>query len=120
MSINHAVLRGTLSSDPDIRTLASGTTLASLQLTTRPESGPAMSVPVSIAEPSAWVTNLVAGDAIIVIGAVRRRFFRAGGATASRVEVEAAEVIRANDKRAIRRVARNAQRIVDELIGPAA
>lgn len=120
MSINYAVLRGTLSSDPEIRTLASGTTLATVQLTTRSESGPAMSVPVSIADPSEWVTNLVAGDSVVVIGSIRRRFFRAGGATASRVEVEATDVIRAGDKRAMRRIVRHAQRVVDELTEPAA
>ena len=36
-----------------------------------------------------WVEELDAGDEIVVVGPVRRRFFRAAGATASRVEVEA-------------------------------
>lgn len=118
--MNHAVLRGTLSSDPEIRTLASGTTLATLQLTTRSEVGPALSVPISVNEPSELVTNLVAGDEVVVVGSVRRRFFRAGGATASRVEVDAAEVVRGGDKRAVRRVARSAHRIVEDQLGPAA
>ena len=33
-----------------------------------------------------------AGDEVVVVGRARRRFFRAGGATASRTEVVAAQV----------------------------
>ena len=39
--------------------------------------------------PAGWVETLEPGDEIVVVGRVRRRFFRAGGATASRVELEA-------------------------------
>ena len=54
----------------------------------------AMSVPVSVLDPPAWVEELDAGDEVVVLGRVRRRFFRAGGATASRVEIEAEVVCR--------------------------
>ena len=120
MSINQAVIRGALSSVPDIRVLASGTSLATLQLTTRPSEGPAVSVPVSVTDPQGWVATLQPGDEVVVIGTVRRRFFRAGGATASRVEVDASVVVKSTDKRALRRVARIAQAVVDEIMVPAA
>ena len=89
MSMNQAIVRGTMSSEPEFRVLASGTSLATLQLTTRPADGHAIRVPISITEPPAWLATAVAGDEVLVVGVVRRRFFRAGSATASRVEVEA-------------------------------
>ena len=44
--------------------------------------------------PPAGSKTLEPGDEIVVVGRVRRRFFRAGGATASRVELEADVVAR--------------------------
>jgi hypothetical protein len=50
-------------------------------------------------KPAVWVEQLDAGDEVVVVGSVHRRFFQAGGATASRVEVEADIVVRAQDGR---------------------
>jgi single-strand DNA-binding protein len=97
-SFNVAIVRGTCSSSPDVRVLASEQCLAQLQLTTR-VGGRAMSVPVSVIDPPAWLSKLVTGDEVVVLGAVRRRFFRAGGTTASRVEIEAEVVCRGRDLR---------------------
>ncbi len=108
--MNVAVLIGSLSSPPELRTLASGTVLAQLQVTTRVDGEPTRSVPVALADPPAWVEDLDAGDEIVVLGAVHRRYFRAqgvpGGATASRVEVVAERIGRARDRRARARVAK--------------
>lgn len=100
MSVNVAVVRGHLTSPPDIRTLPSGRTLALLQITTRPASE-ALSVPVALWDPPAWIEDLDAGVELVAVGAVRRRFFRAGAATASRVELEATAVARAGDRRRV-------------------
>jgi single-strand DNA-binding protein len=97
--LNFALLRGRLSSPVDQRTLPSGATLATLQITTRPDDGPAVSVPVAWFDPPAWAADLEPDDDVIVLGTVKRRFFRAGGATASRVEVLAESVARGNDSR---------------------
>jgi len=43
---------------------------------------------------------LAVGDVVVVEGALRRRFFRAGGAAASRYEVEASTLRRTGDRRA--------------------
>ncbi len=106
MSVNIAVVRGVLSSPPDCRSLPSGSELAQIQVTTRPGGSAAISVPVSVADPPAWITALDAGDEVVLAGTVRRRFFRAGGATASRVEVAALAISRAGDKRGRARVER--------------
>ena len=109
MVVNIAVIGGILSSDPEIRTLPSGERLATLQVTVRPETGPTTSVPVAWAKPPAWLDRAVAGDAIVAVGPVRRRYFRTGAGTASRTEVAADAVARATDRRGVERVMRIAE-----------
>jgi single-strand DNA-binding protein len=97
-SLNLAVIAGTCSSPADVRVLPSEEVLVQLQVTTRLD-GRAVSVPVAVLRPAAWVENLDTGDEVVVVGHVRRRFFRAAGATASRVEIEAEIVARGRDRR---------------------
>lgn len=92
---NIVVLRGTVSSAPRHRELPSGSTLVQLELTTRCDEG-TLTVPVSWFDPSAVPD---ADDDVVIVGHVRRRFFRAGGVTQSRTEVVAARVIRASRRR---------------------
>jgi single-strand DNA-binding protein len=94
-----------------VRILPSDQRLAQLQLTTRVD-GRAMSVPVSVIDPPAWLEGLEAGDEVVVLGSVRRRFFRAAGTTASRVEIEAEVVCRGRD----RRRSRSLRRRIEELL----
>ncbi|HEU5084018.1 MAG TPA: hypothetical protein VFU14_11815 [Acidimicrobiales bacterium] len=93
-----AVLVGTLSSDPVEQTLGSGSTLVRYEVTVRDRS-PADTVPVSWLDPRR-VPALASGDRVLVVGRVRRRFFRAGGATRSATEVAASTVCRATASRA--------------------
>jgi single-strand DNA-binding protein len=109
--LNLVVVRGTVSSPPDVRVLPSDAVLAQLQISTRLESE-TLSMPVAVWSPAAWVEALEPGDDVVVLGRVRRRFFRAGGAAASRVEVEAEVVARARDRR---RVHAAVQRAIDAL-----
>jgi single-strand DNA-binding protein len=104
---NVVVVRGTVSSPPDVRVLPSASVLAQLQISTRLESE-TLSMPVAVWSPAAWVESLEPGDEVVVIGRVRRRFFRAGGAAASRVEVEADVVARARDRRRVHAAVRRA------------
>jgi single-strand DNA-binding protein len=95
---NLVVLRGVLSRDPEARELPSGDALVAYDVTVRPEpaSGEgarAESVPVAWFDPPAAATAMAAGDEVVVVGRVRRRFFRAGGATVSRTEVVAVRVV---------------------------
>lgn len=85
-----AVVVGTLSSDPVHQTLSSGSTLVRYEVTVRDRS-PADTVPVAWFDPRR-PPSVHAGDRVLVVGRVRRRFFRAGGATRSRTEVEAVAV----------------------------
>jgi single-strand DNA-binding protein len=114
VSVNLAVVRGHLSSSPEARTLPSGRCLAVLQITTRPAAG-AMSVPVAMWDPPAWLVALDAGAELVAVGSVRRRFYRAGATTASRVELEASFVARAADRRRIDVAQRRTQEALEGL-----
>jgi single-strand DNA-binding protein len=86
---NLAVLVGTLSRPAELRELPSGDHLVALEVTVRPDGGPAESVPVAWSGAPVAAARWVAGEEVLVVGRVRRRFFRAGGVTQSRTEVAA-------------------------------
>ena len=115
--LNLAVLRGTCSSPAEVRVLPSGDTVVQLQLTTRSD-GRAISVPVAVRKPAPWVESIDAGNRLVIVGTVRRRFFRTGGATASRVEVDAELVARAGDRRRASAARRKAEALLDALEDP--
>jgi single-strand DNA-binding protein len=96
---NLAVLRGTVTSDPKHRELPSGTVVTNLEVTTRSDSLTA-SVPVVVHDRAVAVG---AGDDVVVVGTVRRRFFRTGGVTRSRTEVVADRVVPARRARTAER-----------------
>jgi single-strand DNA-binding protein len=98
---NVAVLRGRLSSPPRVRQLASGDQLVSLELTAKVDGAAADSVPVAWFGAPDPLPGWVAGQELVVVGRVRRRFFRAGAATASRTEVVAGTVLAGNRKAAV-------------------
>jgi single-strand DNA-binding protein len=96
---NLAVLRGVVTSEPKVRELPSGSTVTNVEVTTRTDRATA-SVPVVVHDRAVAVA---AGDEVLVIGIVQRRFFRAGGATQSRTEVVADRIVRANRRRSVDR-----------------
>lgn len=90
---NMVVLIGRLARPPEVRELPSGDRLVAYEVTVPREGERAETVPV------VWVGAPVSAadhdvDAhIVVVGRVRRRFFRAGGVTQSRTEVVADVVV---------------------------
>jgi single-strand DNA-binding protein len=109
---NLAVVRGSLAGEVTTRELTSGGTVAQFDVTTRDEAG-AQTVPVAWPDPPpAGVPADVGGD-LVVIGSVRRRFFRSGGTTQSRTEVVAERVIAAERRRDVRRALDAARAALD-------
>jgi single-strand DNA-binding protein len=102
--MNVAIIRGVVSRDPDIRTLADGTTLASFDLTVEVHGSPRAVVPVVVPLGARHREPPATGDQVVVVGEVRRRFFRVGGSTQSRTEVVVAEMVGSGDRRRVRRV----------------
>lgn len=109
-AVNVAVLRGTISSEPRERELPSGGAVTNVEVTTVVDDG-RVSVPVVVHDRT---VSLAAGDDVVVVGYVRRRFFRVGGATQSRTEVVAHQVVPARR----RRTAERAVAAVARLLAP--
>jgi single-strand DNA-binding protein len=91
--INLVALEGRLARPAEQRLLPSGSHVVSIELTVRGAQGPAETVPVAWPDGPAWASVLDADAAIVVVGRVRRRFFRAGGSTQSRTEVVAESIV---------------------------
>lgn len=99
--MNVAVVEGTLSSEPRSRTLPSGAEVLQWEVTTRSD-GAAVSVPVQWIEPPASARRCRTGDSVVVLGQVRRRFYRAEGALASRTEIVGERLARSNARGRVR------------------
>ena len=108
---NLAVLSGCLSSPPRRRALESGSVLLNLEVTVAHPDARADTVPVSVFDPAAAVERLAEGDAVVVVGAVRRRFYRTPTGTASRTEVVAESVLPAGRKAAANALANAASEL---------
>lgn len=91
--LNVVVVRGHLSRAPEERELPSGERQLGLEVTVRPDEGKAESVPVVWAAAPPSASGWQAGCEVVVVGRVRRRFFRSGGSTQSRTEVVADSVV---------------------------
>lgn len=96
---NLTVLRGVVTSEPRVRELPSGGVVTNVEVTTRTGSVTA-SVPVVVHDRP---VDVRAGDEVVVVGHVQRRFFRAGGTTQSRTEIVAGHLVPARRTRAARR-----------------
>ncbi len=112
--MNIVILHGVLSREPEVRELPSGDHVATFDVTVRDEGLETDVVPVSwLGASAAALDKLMAGADVVVTGRVRRRWFRAGGATQSRTEVQATVVVPA-------RQAKKAQQAVDGALEVAA
>ena len=94
---NIAVIRGSVRAEPTIRELPGGGVVVQFDVATTTDSD---GRPLSVSVPIAWndptatqIGILVSGFEVLVVGTVRRRFFRVGGVTQSRTEVVADAVV---------------------------
>jgi single-stranded DNA-binding protein len=110
-SVNLSVVCGPCSTAPEVRVLESGTRLATLSVRC-PAAGGAdqrvTSVPVTVWDPPAWVETLEPGEIVVVVGRLRRRFYQRPGGVGSRVDIEAASIGRARERRRVDAAVRRA------------
>ena len=110
---NLVVVRGVLARPIEEHQLATGSRIASFDLTVPPSEGRRTeTVPVVWIDPPTSAVEHREGGEVIVIGRVRRRFFRAGAQTMSRTEVVADTV---TSTRSARRVAEAMRRAAEQL-----
>jgi single-strand DNA-binding protein len=116
--MNLTVVRGHLGRPASLRDLGDGRRVLSFDIVadTEPRGG---SVPVAWNDPPASAETLDEGEEVVVIGRVRRRFFRAGGSTQSRTEIEAAVVLRARQRARVKRALAEAAEELDEAMAGA-
>lgn len=97
VSGNIAVIRGSVRAEPAVRERPGGGVVAQFDVATTIESDGrqlSVSVPIAWNDPTATQVGVLAvGFDVLVVGSVRRRFFRAGGVTQSRTEVVADLVV---------------------------
>ena len=116
--MNVTMLRGRLSRAPEERELPSGDRLVAYEVTVVNPGQRADSVPVVWHDPPAAALKVGAGDDVVVVGRVRRRFFRAGGLTQSRTEVVAEAVLNARHAKRCRVVIESALTRAARHLGP--
>ncbi len=106
---NVVVLAGRLARPAEMRQLPSGDRLVTYEVTV-PRSGErAETVPVVWFEAPSSGADHDVDEEVVVVGRVRRRFFRAGGSTQSRTEVVAEAVVPARQTSRVRAALERAQ-----------
>ena len=116
---NVVVLIGRLARPAQVRQLPSGDALVEYQLTILRDGQRAESVPVVWERPPASAADHDTDAEVVVVGRVRRRFFRAGARTESRTEVVAESVVPARQAKKAKALLLAARQRIEEVSGTA-
>jgi single-strand DNA-binding protein len=115
--INLSVVRGTIVDEPHRRELPSGGRAVQFDVAVVGDSG-TQRVPVSWIDPPAGVDDVLVADvAVVVVGEVRRRFFRVAGSTQSRTEVVVQRLVPCRRRAAARQAVAGAVELLDRWVG---
>ncbi len=87
--LNMVIVIGNLVKPVEVRNLPSGVSIANFDLVVQQFDGTPDTVPVALFEAPEEALQWEPGGTLLVIGRVRRRFFRVGPSTQSRTEVVA-------------------------------
>jgi single-strand DNA-binding protein len=112
---NLVILAGRITTDPLTNELPSGSVIYSWSLNISTGEAAATSVPVVAIDPRVSIRSRGAGDEVVLIGEVKRRFFRSGGATQSRTEVVAAQLVSARAAKGVSAAVDSARTALDRL-----
>ena len=115
---NVVVLVGRLARPVEERILPSGDRLAAIELTVPRPNERAESVPVVWFDAPVSVLDREVDEELVVVGRVRRRFFRAGGGTQSRTEVVADAVVPVRQRKRAASALEAACRRLEEVATP--
>lgn len=112
--MNVVTLLGRLSRPAEERLLPSGDRLVALEVTLDGPDGKDETVPVVWLDAPASAASLDTGRRVVVVGRVRRRFYRANGTTQSRTEVVAEAVVPTSQTKRVRTALRTAADRLDD------
>ena len=106
--MNVCIVRGRLTRPPEHRVVGDGRSLVTYEVAVDRPQGGAESVPVVWDGAPAVAVDLDVEAEVVVVGRVRRRWFRSGGATQSRTEVVAVEVLPARSSKRVAKLVSDA------------
>ena len=115
--MNVTVVTGHVARPPERRTLPTGEEVVSCDVKVVHTDDRAELVPVAWPSAPRSADELAPGEAVLVVGRVRRRFFRAGGSTQSRTEVSATAVVPLRRRAAVRRLLAEASAALEDPVG---
>jgi single-strand DNA-binding protein len=116
--MNVCILQGRLTRPPEQRVVGDGRSLVTYEVAVdRPDGGPE-SVPVVWERAPAVAVDLDVDTQVVVVGRIRRRWFRAGGATQSRTEVVAEGVLPRRSTKRVAKLVGDALAAVDGAVSP--
>lgn len=98
--LNVAVLRGRIAAMPQWFDTRDASPVASFDLVTVGDGG-RETTPVSWFDPPAWVDELDAGDEVVVVGRVRKRFVRASATSRPFTDVVAHQAARTSRRKQV-------------------
>lgn len=113
--MNLAILTGRLARPAEHRSLPSGDPVAYLDVTVEGPDQKHETVNVAVYSPPASTLSLDEGDEVIVVGRVRRRFYRTAARLESRTEVVAEGVARPRQARKAASLVERARLVLDDL-----
>lgn len=116
---NVVFLRGRLTRPAAVRCLPSGDQLVALEVSITRNGERAETAPVVWLDAPAAATGFDVDEEVVVLGRVRRRFFKAGGVTQSRTEVVAEVVVPAGQTRKVKAALGKAVARLEEGLVPA-
>ncbi len=116
---NVVALVGRLARPAEWRELPSGDRLVAYEVTVERPGEKAEGVPVVWLGAPAAAADHDVGERVVVVGRVRRRFFRAGGTTQSRTEVVAETVVSARQGKRARGALEKARGLLDDALAAA-
>ena len=114
--MNVCIVQGHLTRPPEQRVVGSGRSLVTYEVAVDRADGGSESVPVVWEGAPAVAVELDVDTEVVVVGRVRRRWFRSAGATQSRTEVVAVEVLSARSTKRVAKLVGDALGAADRAI----
>src|SRR5829696_2745486 len=114
--MNVCIIQGRITRPPEQRVAGDGRTLVTYEVAVERAEGSAESVPVVWEGAPAVAIDLDVDAEVVVVGRVRRRWFRSGGATQSRTEVVAEGVVPRRSTKRVAKLVADALTAVDSAV----
>jgi hypothetical protein len=114
--MNVCILQGRLTRPPEQRAVGDGRSVVTYELAVDRPEGHTETVPVVWDDAPARALDLDVDAEVVAAGRVRRRWFRSAGATQSRTEVVAVEVLSARSTKRVAKLVSDALAAADPAI----